>query len=886
MAKRGNQRKEFEDAVRIGENNAAFAPRIERWCSHLKVEFLGGGLWAQMTKLPIGRMAIDCPHAKASSMQSMHLASVAAYFVNENCVGCPHHEELNPDNAGRDILRESERDRTARAAVPVRSEARQRLAGLVTGDLAQALKSAPTTEQSILELVAGLDDETSSVDAAKILLQAAELAPEFFSSLACEVIAEHLSELDHGGLCARVLRALGRKKRSLPPVAVDAALRCVDRSLCDDEVLALLGDHFAAGGELPSRPVVARILGHQARYSVDFVGPRADRRYPGQTHALQEIGKRDPELLASACQRRLEDPDGVVRCGTSMTMREVLPAVPLVGSKLVAPLAESLELNDTHESHHRSADREACRLLADIFALDPLGTQTELANRYRSAGDEAKELLFTVYEEIADAAANDRFSRTPPSQGAVDCLPQVLDATLLALVPDKPLEVREHAARAIETITHYHPSVASPRSEAIFGILALLAQEDADLRKAHPNGDPLVPSIPHGDITKCGIVSDAIAKALSNLAKSSPQTIASIAQDVLAPLDAKNPAHVLLTARVLPLFVPLAEDHATGPKLVPMLFRCLMDVGSTQIRVSALKVIKEWLRLRPELVPENMQEIVRLYLRDPLVAIHKAAARAAPRLDLTSTEDREWVASALLAQHEIYTDERWLDWQHAADVLGVLVRICNADDAFFVRYALPAIRKQLRASDEWDARGAMRALRNALSRIPRLAPEYIEAALDSMVRFPDRLNQGPPSGEDDEYASLFGLPTSDIVGCEPEIREAIRTSTAIRPGLALQLIGILSFHELYRSAADAAEDLSKALAANPRAKFLREEVDLTAALARAEVAVQAGDPRKASEILRDASILLTEHVASTNGDDPRSFIEAFTMARRVAERIE
>ncbi len=188
MAKEGNQRKEFEDAMRIGERNAALIPRLHQWCSHLEAKLVSSGMYAQMTKLPIGMMTINCPHAKGLSMQSMHLADVAAYFVNENCIGCPHHEELNPDNAGRDILRESDKDRTAQATAPIQSEAKQRLAGLVTGDLAQALKSAPTTEQSILELVAGLDDKDSSVDAAKILLQAADLAPDFFSALACEVM--------------------------------------------------------------------------------------------------------------------------------------------------------------------------------------------------------------------------------------------------------------------------------------------------------------------------------------------------------------------------------------------------------------------------------------------------------------------------------------------------------------------------------------------------------------------------------------------------------------------------------------------------------------------------------------------------------------------------
>jgi hypothetical protein len=107
MAKKRSEEQRMQRSVEMGEANAALIPRLERWCSNLRVELTSSGLLAQMSQLPIGMMQINCPHGE-KGIQAMNLREVAAYFIAENCRGCPHHEELNPDNAGRDILRELE----------------------------------------------------------------------------------------------------------------------------------------------------------------------------------------------------------------------------------------------------------------------------------------------------------------------------------------------------------------------------------------------------------------------------------------------------------------------------------------------------------------------------------------------------------------------------------------------------------------------------------------------------------------------------------------------------------------------------------------------------------------------------------------------------------
>ena len=149
MAQKRSRERRIEDSLKIGEANAALIPRLQRWCEHLRVEQTSAGLLAEMSGLPIGMMQITCPHA-SNGLQAMKLREVAAYFVSQNCRGCPHHKELHADNVGREILRAADQVQEERAtAKPITSESRRRLRGLVSGDITQALQSAPATEQAM-----------------------------------------------------------------------------------------------------------------------------------------------------------------------------------------------------------------------------------------------------------------------------------------------------------------------------------------------------------------------------------------------------------------------------------------------------------------------------------------------------------------------------------------------------------------------------------------------------------------------------------------------------------------------------------------------------------------------------------------------------------------
>src|SRR5712672_1617400 len=98
----------YSRSMEIGRANQRLWPRVKRWCRHIDVEMASYGMLAQATGLPIGHLRVICPHGH-SRMEAMQLDWVASTFIYENCIGCPHHDEISADNFGREVIAAKER---------------------------------------------------------------------------------------------------------------------------------------------------------------------------------------------------------------------------------------------------------------------------------------------------------------------------------------------------------------------------------------------------------------------------------------------------------------------------------------------------------------------------------------------------------------------------------------------------------------------------------------------------------------------------------------------------------------------------------------------------------------------------------------------------------
>src|SRR5687767_13474773 len=107
MSKLGNNNRQIERAIEMGRKNAKLIPEAKKWCSHLVVEDISGGMVHEMYRLPMNQN-IRCPHTTNGS-GGMNFEWIATDFILESCISCKYHNEVSPINFGRSVIAENEK---------------------------------------------------------------------------------------------------------------------------------------------------------------------------------------------------------------------------------------------------------------------------------------------------------------------------------------------------------------------------------------------------------------------------------------------------------------------------------------------------------------------------------------------------------------------------------------------------------------------------------------------------------------------------------------------------------------------------------------------------------------------------------------------------------
>jgi len=882
MARKRVEEQREREMIDLGARNAELIPRLERWCEHLRVKLVSSGLLAEATRLPIGRMAIECQHSKGMGIQAMQLDQVAACFITENCRACPHHRERNPDNAGREILREAERIQQEEGKAKSEStNASRRLLGLVRGDLSQALVTAPTTEQSVLECVARLEVPSQAEEAAKLLVQAAELAAEFFNDLAREVIAGHFPDIVHGGQCAEAMRILGNKRGSIPPVALRAAQHCVEDRFCHDSILDLLADFYTKGGDLPGIPTVAKIVSHHGFENVNIIHnpPKAN---PGQVRALMAIGRRDLSRIVDAINRLLEDPRPQIRMAAPVLVDALVPQLPELGMPILDRLIRSLELDD-FDDYGTSVDVLACDAIGEIFIQYPHEVKTHLETAAVVASEEGQELLIKVYDRL-----NRNADEGPglPNDRVLAALPIAIDALISVLMNAlQPLSVRGQAADTLSHMAWKHPSLLVPRLDALFGVLAIIANEHINFVKENPGGDPNLPGLPREEPYKYQHIEHEIFSSLEKLASNSASQVFDSTEKMLGSLNSKVPAQEYLKFLLVGLLERLSGDHLVGPRVVPPLFNALMDVESILIRSKALAVIEHMLGSVGELVPDNMRQMVVIYLRDPYKGIHKPAASAMKYFSPDTPDQAKEILNLLMVQYGVYLKDQEDD-PHLRVLAESAVRICRHFPQFFSAFALPLLIKQARSLNEHSAREALEEWKRSAPPSVKMSGMYIREVLEHFQRCrPNRDDWDAHDPAHRIFLSLFLCDTTDIVENLDRFYATIATLTPSDPFRALQFLSVLVHYEQYAPVVVGAELIAKNLPPGPRQDWLRNQALLTKAAAEVEVLTASGKLQEAVRVLTAEESRLKAYVPNKNSDKAGDVIRSLSMADKIATRL-
>ncbi len=873
--------KSIKEAIALGEENRRLISRLEPWCGRLKVMLRSHSLLGQETGLPIGLLSIECPHSKESSMQGGNFKSIASYFVQSNCRECPHQQELNSKNLGREILHAVEQIREEESKPKPASSARERLRSLVSADLTKALKSAPTTEQSVLECVARLENEKDAAQAAEILVKAAEVAPDLFSPIAVTVIAEFLGDLRCARDCARTLRVLGSRTHGLSPAAVDTAIKQLNGSICDDEVLELLADHFSTAEKLPNLGIVSRIFelhGWHSHGGGIISDPVANH---GQVRLLATIARRDIRLVADAANRLLSSMEDGHHSAVAVTLHDLVPECPAIGLEMLNGLLGALRQG--HDDHG-NVDADLCEAIAQVYMFYPSETQAWLTREIPKIDAETQSAVFRTYDRLWRAAEYGDKSK-PRAARARAVLPNVVSALVPALTqPSIGLEARGEAAETLAYIADDFPKLLQDRLDGLFGALALVVQEHFAFSKANPGGDPQLPGFPRGEHSKYDRIVNRVVKALEKMAHFAPAETLRDAEQLFDGLKSNDDSHAAAKRHLLQVAEALTHDDVTALALVRWIYRAMMDPDSVLVRMEAINVIGEMLRRSNDLVPENMREMLIIYVGDRYVAVAYAATKAARRLQPDDLTEAKRILSGMLTLYAHYISQSGHQYERA-EVCESVVVLCRKYPVLFP-YALGILVKEASGSDKHGASEALREWERLLSVFPNSRELFVRELLAYLSRHPltpDDVHNN--SGEYHCVLALYEATKAEIVANLEGFSPAISAAAKIHPFVPLQLIAILLHHEQFAAAAMAAASMAQSIPEGRFQQLLRDELLLIQAAAQAEVQVTAGNPAEALRLLAAEQSRLQRYEKKEEPHQSDALVQAFSLASRVADRI-
>lgn len=880
MAKKGNTDRELQRAVELGRKNAEILPKVRGWCRHLEIEMESSGLVAELYQLPVGMMHITCPHASAGGSMSMHLTQVATEFITANCRNCSYHELVSLENIGRTILDKDDEVRARRVSETKDQDlAKHRLRELVSGDLTEALRREGVTAQSVLELIVLLDNETHSNEAAKKLVKAAELAPGFFTTDAIEVLCSHFPDPAHGEHCIDTVLILARRTRLFHEVAFRAARSCLEKFKNSDKACLLIAEYLEHSDSVESE-VVQEIV-HAQWYALD-IPSRRDRCYEGGNLALKRIGQRDPNLLSIVLKEQLKSDSKHIRFNAAHVIQVLIDDFPELAKQMIDPLVDSLELEDDIYNGI-SADGAACQALAAIYVRHPDYAQERLSDGYGRLSSGAKEEIISVYRNIVFGGK--RFSNysQESTENFERCIPRVVQP-LLQIVSGFAhyLDVKAEAAETLEKIGKYYPQHLLEHLDGLLGAVANLSHESALFDEKEPK-TVLEVLEKQGSQATYSRTARQVIDALRGVCTHDARAVLGALRQILPNLDSGQRHLAAYKAELAALYGELGRNPKLLPEIIPDLYKLFVDFGSVFVRGASIKAITRILEKHRDVLPQNMVELLIVYLTDSYVYVHKSAVLAIQQLKPSSREEVVRIVRSLLALDDYYEKEPYF----RGEILRALVHITRQDDLLLQNVTLPVTIKHCQIPEFYVAKDALEVFERLLPRLPeRFETEFAREVFSFLERYErERFNDETRTDRYRFLLDLFELRRDSIRMNLSGLRKAAMTKAKDDPWDALRLVQLLSYIEMHQEAAALADEIGAAQEKVKRNEAVIRESRILGNISRAESLIQSGQMKEAIKCLKEASKLETKRHVNAPFSNTRDIIDSLTVAHEIADSL-
>jgi hypothetical protein len=665
-----SQKSDFERYVKLGYDNAECLRQMRSWCKHAEINRVSGGLYAQITGLPIASHSISCPYVEGES-QSMNLRWIFSDFLVQNCAGCPHHTPNGNTSWGQKIIDDHREETQKREQVT--KEKADRISQL-RSDLRLKSRNMSTEAEPeshrILEFLEAVfsEDEAVRNGAAERLKQSARLGPDLFPDAAIDLVLILAGSDEFCALMLPVCAELASRRPDLGARLSKTALDNIEKGLHSElaaSVLVALGNAVAFPLD---GACIERLLLSQDHYRPIGGWEDDGPDYSHSTAILVRSFDAEPLSVQSVIRRELHNENDYVRvqlCGAVKLIQEKRPQIVVT---LLDDLVRSLELYEDERLGTQTPSGQIIHILQAAFRHSPEVVDQFLAGSMARVRPTVQEDIIRVYrDQFFDRTEGWEERREQRNRAEVSECEKAAIQRLLTWAKDDRLEIdiRAHALEALEIACKYATLGALNHFDSLLGYFAIVSGEkrlpDAPPKILLPGQPPEPQLVQLNEFSRTQqwqIFKQRLQKCLKELCEARPsEVVDSVSGCLSQPLEDLEDG---FKACCVSLLGKIGKDYQLQPRVLPQIWRALMDYGSALVRARAIDATVEMFSYSSGSPPANLVDTIIVHLRDPKVVVHKAALRAVSRCPRWFDERQSDEVLTCLSSHlHAYRDDKY-----------------------------------------------------------------------------------------------------------------------------------------------------------------------------------------------------------------------------------
>ena len=849
-----SQEDDFRRYVKIGQDNADCLSKMQRWCKHVEIERTSEGLYAQMTGLPIAGHSVACPKVEGK-MGSMNLRWIFSDFLVKHCAACPHHAPNGDPSWGQGIIdkhreevqkQEKTDNEEADRIAKLRSELRSKFRDI-------SWETEPQSHQ-ILEYLEAIfsKNETKRIEASERLKQSAHLGADLFPNAAIDFVLHLAGTNDFSESMLPVCMKLAKDRPELGSRFSRTALDNIENGLHPElsaSVLSSLGNFDV----YPlSEACIEQLLLSQGHYRSFPYRTGQKSNYPHSTSVLVRSFDADPESVRSIVRRELQNESDDVRFQLCGAIKLIQNQRPQFVENLLDDLVQSLELREVRRSSLERPSGQIVHILESVFRYSANKVDSFLAESMTRVRPAVQEDIVRVYRgQFLDHSVSWEERRKQRNRIEVSESEKAAIQRLLAWAKDDNIEIdiRFSAVEALEVACDYAMAGMMGEFDSLLGYFAMVGSKD---RPPDPPPKILLPyQTPNPQLEQLDEFGSSqrwisfkqrLQTCLEKICKAKPSEAFDLVSGCL-----NNPLEELdenFKACCVSLLGKIGRDYQFRSRVLPLIWRGLMDYDSPWVRTKAIGATVEMFSSSTASPPANLVDIIIIHLQDPIVGVHLAALRAVSWRPEWFDERQSLEVLACLAVHlRVYHDNKY----QLEDICDGILTIGNRDERFksfalrMVKSVFPTGEKIV---DESIAKRLIHFCKPSDS-IAQLVAKDIGTCLALHKR--DEYNHYGHSDRPDMFDWLHKLPKATYQGAAEDLL-ASATKLANRDAWeAFHFASLFANFQMFRYEQRVLETARNALSKEPRNEAFRTDLQQLAMIAAGNAALQVNDAETAEK---------------------------------------